>query len=327
MNTNNRNKIDEKIRGQIMFKKSLVALVTIFSSAFCFGGNPIIDHIYTADPSAHVWDGKVWLYPSHDQDNAVNYRSMDGHHVFSSSDLVNWTDHGEIMHTDDLPWASSGYLWAPDAAYKNGTYYYYYPASLASDGNRSIGVATSTSPAGPFTDQGPIEGADSIDPAVFIDDDGKAYLYWGSHYLRWAELNDDMISIGEVHEVPAAEVPNYKEGPWVHKKNGTYYLSYAHSGVQAPLLYATSNSPTGPWTPQGTLMDAENTGGWTNHHSIVEFKGQSYIFYHNTAISTAELGEDARERNFRRSVCIDEVHYNADGTIQQVIQTVEGVGP
>jgi beta-xylosidase len=287
---------------------SLQILFCIVVSSY--GQNPIITNIYTADPSAHVWnDGKVWLYPSHDQDDATNYSSMNGHHVFSSPDLVNWTDHGIIMHTDSISWARNGYLWAPDAAYKNGTYYYYYPAKLSENNTWRIGVATSSSPAGPFKDQGYIDGTDEIDPAVFIDDDGQAYLFWGGHQLKYCLLNDDMISRkGDVIEV---DVPNYYEGPWVHKKDDIYYLSYA-TGTYSPIAYCTSNSPKGPWTYQGVLMNAEVTGGITNHHSIIEFKNQWYIFYHSIGISG---------HNNRRSVCMDKLFYNDDGTIVKVIQT------
>jgi beta-xylosidase len=282
--------------------------------AISYAQNPIITGIYTADPSAHVWgDGKVWLYPSHDQDDATNYKSMDGHHVFSSSDLVNWTDHGVIMHTDSISWAREGWLWAPDAAYKNGTYYYYYPARIETNKTWRIGVATSTSPAGPFKDQGYIEGTHQIDPAVFVDDDGQAYLFWGGYKLKYALLNDDMISIkGKVMNL---KVPNYYEGPWMHKKDDTYYLSYA-TGKYSSIDYCTSDSPTGPWTYQGVLMTPEVTGGITNHHSIVEFKDQWYIFYHSIGLS---------RNDYRRSVCMDKLYYNKDGTMQKVIQT-DGLG-
>ncbi|TWU37905.1 Xylosidase/arabinosidase [Novipirellula aureliae] len=281
----------------------------------CFAANPIITHMFTADPSAHVWeDGKMWIYPSHDQDDATSYGSMNGHHVFSSEDLITWTDHGQIMHTDDISWARSGHLWAPDCAYKDGTYYYYYPVRDKQNKNR-IGVATSDSPAGPFTDSGSyIEGTDEIDPACFVDDDGQAYLYWGGHHLRFVTLNDDMKSHSGVTHV---ELPNFYEGPWMHKRNGVYYLSYA-SGVQKPIVYCTSSSPTGPFTYRGVLMDAEVTGGATNHHSIVKFKGKWYIFYHNIALSDISC---------RRSVCVDRLHYNDDGTIKKVVQTKESVAP
>ncbi|MDF7808665.1 family 43 glycosylhydrolase [Pontiellaceae bacterium B12219] len=280
------------------------------------GGNPIITHMYTADPSAHVWaDGKMWIYPSHDQDDATSYGSMNGHHVFSSPDLVNWTDHGQIMHTDDISWARRGNLWAPDCAYKDGTYYYYYPARDKNNKNR-IGVATSSSPSGPFTDSGSyIEGTDEIDPACFIDDDGQAYLYWGGHRdaLRIVKLNDDMKSHSGVKYVT---LPKFYEGPWMHKRNGIYYLSYA-TGTHAPIAYCTSTSPMGPFTYQGILMDAV-PGCVTNHHSIVKFKGRWYIFYHSAALSG---------RNHRRSVCVDYLYYNEDGTIKKVVQTEEGVSP
>ncbi|MDF7798609.1 family 43 glycosylhydrolase [Pontiellaceae bacterium B1224] len=302
-----------------MKKLKMVAAVMLSSSMgyLSFGANPIITHLFTADPSAHVWeDGKMWIYPSHDQDNATSYGSMNGHHVFSSEDLVTWTDHGQIMHTDDINWAKRGHLWAPDCAYKDGTYYYYYPARDKNNKNR-IGVATSRSPSGPFTDSGSyIEGTDEIDPACFIDDDGQAYLYWGGHYgeLRIVELNDDMKTHGGVTHL---EIQNFYEAPWMHKRNGIYYLSYA-TGVQKPIAYCTSDSPMGPFIYQGILMDAEVTGGATNHHSIVKYKGRWYIFYHNTALSG---------RSHRRSVCIDYLYYNEDGTIKKVVQTKDGVAP
>ncbi|TWU37918.1 Xylosidase/arabinosidase [Novipirellula aureliae] len=280
------------------------------------GGNPIIQHMYTADPSAHVWaDGKMWIYPSHDQNDATSYGSMNGHHVFSSPDLVNWTDHGEIMHTDDIRWAKKGHLWAPDCAYKDGTYYYYYPARDKANKNR-VGVATSTSPSGPFTDSGAyIEGTDEIDPACFVDDDGQAYLYWGGHRdpVRMAKLNDDMKTLGEVKQVT---LPEFYEAPWIHKRNGIYYLSYA-TGTHAPIAYATSTSPMGPFTYQGVLMD-KVPNCVTNHHSIVKFKGRWYIFYHSVALSG---------RSHRRSVCVDYLYHNEDGSIKKVVQTKEGVSP
>ncbi|MDF7809566.1 family 43 glycosylhydrolase, partial [Pontiellaceae bacterium B12219] len=281
------------------------------------GGNPIITHIYTADPSAHVWeDGKIWIYPSHDQDDATSYNSMNGHHVFSSEDLVNWTDHGEIMHTDDISWAKTGNLWAPDCAFKDGTYYYYYPAR-DKDGVNRVGVATSSSPAGPFVDSGSyIPETDEIDPACFVDDDGQAYLYWGGHYgdLRIAKLNDDMKSHSGVTKL---SIPHFYEAPWMHKRNGIYYLSYA-TGTQAPIAYCTSTSPMGPFTYQGVILAKDMYGSVTNHHSIVKFRGHWYIFYHSIALSGL---------NHRRSVCIDYLFYNEDGTIRQVVQTDEGVAP
>lgn len=170
----------------------------------CYAENPIIKHIRSADPSAHVWaDGKVWIYASHDQDSAVNYGSMDGYHVYSSSDMVNWTDHGEILHSRDVSWTTGGNMYAPSAAYKNGTYYFYFTTMDRFTWKWRVGVATSTKPEGPFQDIGHyIEGTDSFDPCAFTDDDGTTYLIWGGGSQgkivpKIAKLKENMIELAE----------------------------------------------------------------------------------------------------------------------------------
>lgn len=285
--------------------------------------NPLITTIFTADPSAHVWeDGKVYIYASHDMDPARGCDLMDRYHVFSSADMVNWVDEGEILRSDDVTWGrpEGGFMWAPDCAYKNGTYYFYYPHPSDSNWNDSweIGVATSKKPASDFTDQGYITGLGGfamIDPCVFVDEDERAYMYYGGGgKCAGVELNDDMISTkGEIKEMEGLE--DFHEAAWAFKRNGLYYLTYSDNldGLNR-MRYATSDQPLGPWTYRGVFL--EPTGCSTSHGSVAEFKGQWYMFYHNQDISG--------EGNLR-SVCIDYLNFNEDGTIQTVIQTKEGV--
>jgi hypothetical protein len=281
-------------------------------------GNPLVTNIYTADASAHEYEGRVYVYGSHDKDTATNY-DMEDYHVLSSADLVNWVDHGVVLHKDDVPWVSSR-MWAPDCAYKNGTYYLYFPARDKTRKPR-IGVATSSSPAGPFVPEDTyIEGTDEIDPAVFVDDDGQAYLYWGGHRAKVAKLDATMKKIdGDVVELPS--VKYYYEGPWMHKKDGVYYLSYSEGGKSPGaaghlIVYSTSTSPMGPFTYQGVVND--NVLGITNHGSTLKRKGQWYYFYHNSKLSGGN--------NYRRSIVADYMHHNDDGSIRPVIQTDLGIG-
>lgn len=313
---------------------------------------PLVKHIYTADPSAHVFEGKLYIYPSHDldhdgpsNDNGDQYK-MEDYHVLSLEDFDSpVTDHGEALHLRDIPWASKQ-LWAPDAAYKGDTYYFYFPARDL-EGNFRIGVATSASPAGPFAPEANyIEGSFSIDPAVLVDDDGEAYMYfgglWGGQLEKWhsgdfdpageepvaaapalgprvARLSEDMLTFAEAaaeiaivdeHGEPLQagdEDRRFFEGAWVHKHNGLYYLSYS-TGTTHKLVYATSPTPQGPYTFQGTIL--EPVIGWTTHHSIVQFQDKWYLFYHDSSLSEGV--------NHKRCVKYSELHYNEDGTIRLV---------
>ena len=195
--------------------------------------NPFITHMYTADPSAHVWaDGRLYVYASHDIDPPRGCDLMDRYHVFSTDDMVNWTDHGEILNSSQVPWGrkEGGFMWAPDCAYKDGTYYFYFPHPSDTKWNNSwkIGVATSKEPAANFTVQGYIEGMDPlIDPCVFVDDDGQAYIYnGGGRICKGGKLKDNMVELdGEMKEMEGLE--DFHEATWVHKYNGKYYLSYS----------------------------------------------------------------------------------------------------
>ncbi|UTF59416.1 glycoside hydrolase family 43 protein [Gilvimarinus sp. DA14] len=288
---------------------------------------PLVTHMYTADPSAHVFDGKIYIYPSHDVEGGVAFNDngdhfcMEDYHVFSmespESEVV---DHGVALHVDDVPWAARQ-MWAPDATRKNGKYYLYFPAKRADD-IFQIGVAVGDSPTGPFTPEPePIEGSYSIDPAVFADDDGDYYLYvggiWGGQLQKYrnneyseaneepadhdpalgpivAKLSDDMKSFAETpREIKILDENGeplkagdherrYFEGPWVHKYQGKYYLSYS-TGNTHYLCYAIGDNPYGPFTYQGKILNP--VVGWTTHHSICQYQDRWFLFYHDSSLS------------------------------------------
>ncbi|HEU4327698.1 MAG TPA: family 43 glycosylhydrolase [Roseiflexaceae bacterium] len=291
--------------------------------------NPIVQTIYTADPAALVHNGTVYLYTGHDEDGST-YFTMNEWRVYSSTDMVNWTDHGAPLRASTFSWAS-GDAWASQAIYRNGRFYWYVTVS-AKTGGRAIGVAVSNSPTGPFSDAlgRPLVGPNwsYIDPTVFIDDDGQAYMYWGNPGLWYVKLNQDMISYGgSVVQVPlttsgfGARAGNpdrptlYEEGPWFYKRNGLYYLIYAAGGVPEYIAYSTSSSPTGPWTYRGVIMPTQG-GSFTNHPAVIDFNGSSYFFYHNGALPGGG--------GFTRSVAVERFSYNANGTIPTINMTASG---
>lgn len=308
-------------------QRSVLAFL-FFVPLLCSAQNPFISDIYTADPSAHVWaDGRLYVYPSHDVAPPRGCDLMDKYHVYSTDDMVHWKDHGQILESSQVSWGrpEGGFMWAPDCAYKNGTYYFYFPhpSGPGKEWNSTwkIGVATSKEPAANFKVQGYIQGLESmIDPCVFVDDDGQAYLYYGGGgKCRGGKLKDNMMEIDGPMQ-PMTGLEDFHEASWVHKRNGIYYLSYSDNhdstGSKNRMRYATSSSPLGPWKYQGIYMDP--TDSYTNHGSIVEYKGQWYAFYHNSALSHFD---------WLRSICVDKLFYNADGTIQKVVQTKTGPGP
>ena len=288
-----------------------------------YSQNPFIHSIFAADPSAHVWGDRLYVYASRDIDPAIRCDTMDYTHVFSTDDMVNWRDEGEIWNSNRIPWGRSegGFIWAPDCAYKNGTYYYYYPHPSGDDWNRTwkIGVAVSDRPASGFKDAGYIEGLGGfamIDPCVFIDDDGRAYMYYGGGCkCEMGELNEDMVSL-KGPMLPLDTIYDFHEGPWVFKRNGVYYLIYADGTPWGANLmhYATSEKPLGPWKYRGVFM--QTVGCETTHGSLVEFKGKWYMFYHRTDIS---------QQDNLRSLCVDEVKFEDDGSIAMLVQTKNGV--
>jgi hypothetical protein len=313
---------------------------------------PLMTNIFTADPAAHVFGGKIFIYPSHDYDSGVasdgngSQFAMRDYHVFSMDRIPGpVVDHGVALDIKDVPWAGRQ-MWAPDAAEKNGTYYLYFPVKDKQDAFR-IGVATSRRPEGPFKAlPQPIAGTYSIDPAVFTDTDGKAYIYfggiWGGQLQRWAtgaykaedtypantepaltskmaRMADNMTTLAEpVKNVviqdedgkPLTAGDNARrffEGSWMHKYNGTYYYSYS-TGDTHFIAYATSKTPYGPFTYRGKIL--EPVLGWTNHHSIVEFQGKWWLFYHDSQTS----GGQTHLRNIK----VTELKYRADGTIETI---------
>jgi arabinoxylan arabinofuranohydrolase len=297
------------------------------TSSFCSAQtNPIITHMYTADPSARVWqDGRLYIYASHDIAPPRGCDLMDRYHVFSTDDMVTWKDHGEILNSSQVPWGrpEGGFMWAPDCVYKNGTYYYYFPHPTGTDWGKTwkIGVATSKSPASDFKVQGFIPGLDPlIDPNVFTDDDGQSYFYQGGGGIcKGGKLKDNMMEIdGEMKTMEG--LVDFHEATWVFKRNGVYYLTYSDNqdkdGKHNQMRYATSNSPLGPWTHKGIYM--ESTDSFTNHGSVVQFKGQWYSFYHNSALS---------KHDWLRSVCVDKLEFDADGGIKMVAQTLSKTLP
>jgi len=291
-------------------------------SLYCAAqNNPLfIRDLYTADPSAHVWvDGRLYVYPSHDIDPPLGCDLMDQYHIYSTDDMVNWVDHGEILRADQVSWGrkEGGFMWAPDCAYRNGVYYFYYPHPSETYWNDTwkIGVATSKYPAKDFVDQGYIKGIGGfamIDPCVFIDDDGQAYLYYGGgSKCKGVKLKENMVEVdGPQQDMTGME--DFHEAAWVFKRNGIYYLMYADNlPGRNRQRYATSNNPLGPWEYQGILLDPVSSD--TSHGSVVEYKGQWYLFYHTCDISG---------RGNLRSICFDKLYFNSDGTIQKVIPTV-----
>jgi hypothetical protein len=254
--------------------------------------NPFNKYIYAADPSAHVWknDTTLWLYTSHDVLGTNHHATMFDYHVFSTKDLVNWTDHGRVLSVDDVDWATE-YAWAIDAVNRHGKYYLIFCMHETKIGMFRTGVAVSDIPQGPFTNIGFIDGVEwGQDPCVYVDEDNRAYLYWGAGGSCYAaELNDDLLSIKpESKRNLTKELFEVFEGPWVHKYNGKYYLSYPalpDNKWPEQMYYAVADKPLGPYTYKGNYIPYFEGQAGTNHGSIVKFKGQWLAFHHNMMIS------------------------------------------
>lgn len=313
-----------------------VTFLCVLSALTIFGGNlfaqnPFITNQYTADPSARVFGDRVYVYPSHDIPHSpgkgrANWFVMEDYHVFSSANLTDWTDHGMIVTQNKVPWVKpdSYSMWAPDCIERNGKYYFYFP-STSKDSTKvrgfTIGVAVSDKPMGPFVPQAePIANVKGIDPNVFIDKDGQAYLYWSQGNIYGAKLKENMLELAsEVVTLQDLPTKGLKEGPYVFERNGIYYMTYPHVENKIERLeYATGNNPLGPFKFAGVIMDESPTGCWTNHHSILNFKKQWYLFYHHNDLSP----------NFdkNRSIRMDSLSFNNDGAIRKVIPTLRGVG-
>ena len=324
-----------------LFYVACVALVTACSSApqkelntFIAEGNPIITDKFTADPAPMVHDGTLYLYVGHDeyyegQDSASGGKEFNITEwlCYSTTDMKTWTDHGSVLKPTDFKWAV-GEAWASQVVEKNGKFYYYTTVQAGEPFvGKAVGVAVSDSPTGPFvdaigaplvhdkmTDNGARGWWNDIDPTVLIDGD-DAWLCWGNGTCFLAKLKPNMVELDG--EIKVLDLPKYVEGPWLHKHNDIYYLTYAGMGAgRENIAYATATSMEGPWTYQGELTGmAENS--FTIHPGIAEYNGQWYLFYHNAVLTI----DGIKGAIGRRSVCVDKLFYHEDGTMQYVEQT------
>lgn len=296
--------------------------------------NPFATHIYACDPSAKVFsDSTIWVVASHDQNEARGFWMMQDYHIFSTKDLKTWTDHGIALSLEDITWAKS-HLWAPDFCERNGKYYLYAPAG------HQIGVFTSDKPEGPYADalgKPLIPFTESIDPMVFLDDDGLAYLYFSRRgaYCYVVKLKDSMIEMdGSIQELTNTSLRSTKdgdfffvEGPYVHKYNGKYYMTYPAKRYKhgnrrnqegdEVICYATSDSPMGPFEYAGQITN--ESGVHTIHQSVITFNNEHYFFYHNADLAKSRCVEE-KYTNYRRSMCLSKMTYNEDGTINFIEQ-------
>ena len=294
--------------------------------------NPLIRDQFSADPSVRVFNDRVYLFPSHDilakeGKGRPGWFCMEDYHVFSSSNLTDWTDHGVILTQNKVPWVKpdSYSMWAPDCIERNGKYYFYFPAPAADTASYgrgfSIGVAVADKPEGPYVPEpNPIKGIRGIDPNVFIDKDGQAYIYWSQGKIYGARLKENMAELAsEVTEFTQLPEAGLKEGPYVFERKGLYYLTFPHVENKIERLeYAIGASPLGPFKMTGVIMDESESGCWTNHHSVVSFRGQWYLFYHDRDYSP--------QFDKARSVRADSLFFNNDGRIRKVVPTLRGVG-
>ena len=316
---------------------SLLMSVPLISMA----QNPVIRDQFSADPTARVFNNRVYLYPSHDimppADQRQDWFCMEDYHVFSSENLTDWTDHGVIVTQNKVPWVrpNSYSMWAPDCIERNGKYYFYFPSAPTKGFGFGVGVAIADNPEGPFIPEPePIKGINGIDPCVLQASDGNAYIFWGAgrcaklkpnmkeladdtpkEKVKWGDREFEMYGVNCLKGLPSRQA----EGPFAFEYNGNYYLTYPYVRENTEVLgYAMSKNPMGPYEYKGLIMAEHANGCWTNHHSIVNYKGQWYLFYHHNDFSPRD--------DKRRSVCIDKLTFNADGTIQEVKPTMRGVG-
>lgn len=310
------------------FRSLVLAVALSLPAILTLAQNPVINSQFTADPTAKLFNGKIYLFPSHDIPAPESFPRkdwfcMEDYHVFSSENLSDWTDHGVILSQENVEWVkpASFSMWAPDCVEKNGTYYFYFPANVKQGNGFGVGVATASKPEGPYKALSePIAGVHGIDPCVFIDKDGRAYIYYSLNKIFAAPLKDNMTELA-AEPVVIGDLPGkgLVEGPFVFARNGIYYMTYPHVENKIERLeYAVGDNPLGPFKVTGVIMDETPMGTWTNHHSLTEYKGQWYLFYHQSAYSP--------KFDKNRSVCIDSLFFNDDGTIQKVTPTFRGVG-
>lgn len=308
-----------------------IILLVIVLQGCTTSKNPIITDVFTADPAPLVYNDTLYLYTSHDGATIedTNYKMPDWY-VFSTTDMVNWTNHGVNLTPNTFSWAT-GDAYAAEAIHHNGKFYWFvstfHKETERSKGGAAIGVAVSDNPTGPFKDAfgealiynemttDVKHGWDDIDPSIFVDDDGQAYLFWGNLSCRWVKLKDNLTELdGPINYI---KPKNFIEGPWVYKRKGLYYLLYAGRGTQPEQVeYCTSKSITGPWEYRGIIAgNAENS--FTTHPGVIDYKGKTYFFSHNGTLPTGG--------SYRRSICVDYMYYNEDGSIKKIKQTKKGV--
>lgn len=319
------------------FMTMLSLFILVITSGFA--QNPIIQTCYTTDPAPMLHDGTLYLYTGHDE-NGADFFWMQEWRVYSTRDMVNWTDHGSPLALESFSWADDR-AWAAQCIERNGKFYWYICARSKLTNAMAIGVAVGDTPVGPFKDAigKPLcDGNwDYIDPTVFIDDDGQAWAYWGNPNIYYIKLNEDMISYsGNVEKIKQTEAgfgapdpqervkgkkyrDSYVEGPWAYKRSGKYYFLYAAGGVPEHIAYSVGESPSGPWKYMGEIMPLQDTGSFTNHCGVIDYKDNSYFFYHT--------GKLPGGGGFGRSVAVESFEYNADGTFPIINATAEGVAP
>lgn len=337
--------------------KAIVGLLTVcsgilFTQMPASADNPIVQNTYTADPAPMAYGDTLYLYTSHDEDeldvtpDGGTFYTMNDWKCYSTKDMVNWTDHGTVLDFKSFTWADTKdpRAWAPQCVERDGKFYMYVPIHKAG-GGMDIGVGVSDSPTGPFVDAigAPLidNGSwDNIDPTVFVDNDGQAYLYFGNPKLMYVKLNEDMLSYDESigkkgimyvdmtedafgEKADSNHKTSYGEAPWFYRRGDLYYMLYAGftpKGGAEHLAYSTSDSPEGPWEYRGIFMPTQTIGNtgtcYTNHPGVVDFMGRSYMFYHNQALPGGG--------SYHRSVCVEEFTYNEDGTLPEMTMTKEG---
>lgn len=336
------------VRGSRKVAVAAAALcAVILAAAESRADNPIVQTNFTSDPAPMVSDGRIYLITTHDENaagqpcSAVAGYTLCQWFAYSSADMVNWTDHGAVASWKSFNWAGTA-AWAPQAIPRNGKFYLYVPLNNTS-GSTVIGVGVSSSPTGPYQDAigkplvtaGCSGGTGDIDPTVFIDDDGQAYLYFGRSVPGYVKLNADMISYSGSVQCPTVNAQSfgpapsaggfpsqYEEGPWIMKHGTNYYLAYAANNIPEDISYSKATSPTGPFTYGGTIMKATGAS-FTNHTGIIDFNGHSYFFYHNGALQKGG-SVPANGDGYHRSVCLEEFKYNSDGSFPTIAPTTAG---
>ncbi|TCO10668.1 glycoside hydrolase family 43 protein [Natronoflexus pectinivorans] len=316
-----------------------VALIASLMFFVTNAQNPFVQTMFTADPAPMIYNDTLFVYTTHDEHTTSNFFTMHDWQLFSTTDMVNWTAYGTVASLEDFKWSNvENGAWAPQAIERNGKFYLYCP--IHGDG---IGVLVADRPYGPFKD--PIGRRlvrssdyiwDDIDPTVFIDDDGQAYLYWGNPDLHYVKLNEDMISFdksignngvvslemtpeafGERTEPSDRYTTNYEEAPWLYKRGDIYYMIFAAVGIPEYIAYSTAPTAEGPWTYQGIIMGRHPGLAFTNHPGVIDYKGNSYFFYHSEELPGGG--------GFNRSVCVEQFEFNADGSFPEIIPTREGI--